>query len=94
MGFFSNLGGQLLGGGIGQLVGGQKGRDVGASIGSTLGNALIPFKKGGMVKKTGPALLHKGELVVPKHLVKNVSKTVKKKIAAAKKPKAKKSKKM
>lgn len=25
------------------------------------------YKKGGIVKKTGPALLHKGELVVPKH---------------------------
>lgn len=27
------------------------------------------FKKGGMVHKTGPAFLHKGELVVPKHAV-------------------------
>jgi hypothetical protein len=26
---------------------------------------MLPFKKGGRVKKTGPALVHKGEFVLP-----------------------------
>ena len=35
------------------------------------------FAKGGIVAKTGPAMLHKDEMVVPKHLVKKVPKSVK-----------------
>jgi hypothetical protein len=38
------------------------------------------YKKGGIVKKTGVAKVHKGELVIPKNLVKYVSKTLKDKI--------------
>jgi hypothetical protein len=38
------------------------------------------YQKGGTVKKTGMAKVHKGELVVPKNLVKYVSKTLKDKI--------------
>jgi hypothetical protein len=30
-----------------------------------------PMKEGGIVKKTMPHLLHKGELVIPAHLVKH-----------------------
>lgn len=33
------------------------------------GIRLRSYKKGGLVHKTGPAMLHKGELVVPKHKV-------------------------
>jgi len=76
MGFFGNLLGQGLGGLAGGAIGHQK---EGSAIGGTLGN-MLPFKKGGMVKKTGVAKLHAGEMVVPKHLVKKVPKSVKKAI--------------
>jgi hypothetical protein len=36
------------------------------------------FKKGGKVKKTGLALVHKGEVVVPVHRVETVDKALKK----------------
>lgn len=36
------------------------------------------YKKGGMVKKTGDAILHKGEVVVPTHRVETVKKAMKK----------------
>ena len=47
--------------------------------------SYLPFEKGGLVKppkghKTQTAILHKGELVVPKHMVKHVSKSLKNKI--------------
>lgn len=35
---------------------------------------LPAYKKGGKVKKTGPALVHKGEVVVPKNKVKKLKK--------------------
>jgi len=38
------------------------------------------YKKGGIVKQTELAKVHKGELVVPQNLVKYVSKTLKDKI--------------
>lgn len=47
--------------GIGAQEGGSAGEDVGGKIG-----ALLPFKKGGRVKKTGPILAHKGEFVLPR----------------------------
>ena len=66
------LGGNLIGG----KFGGSQGSQVGQTIGSALGS-LLPWKKGGRVKKTAPALLHAGEMVVPKHLVSKVPKSVK-----------------
>jgi hypothetical protein len=55
--------------------------EIGSAVGS-YGGSFLPFKKGGMVKKrTQKALLHKGELVVPASMVKDVPKTLKKKIA-------------
>ena len=60
-GLLGNAAGQLGG----QYFGGDRGRDVGGTVGSALGS-LLPFKKGGRVKKTGPALVHKGEYVLPK----------------------------
>jgi hypothetical protein len=78
MGFFGNLIGQGLGGLAGGLIGHQK---EGSAIGGTLGGSFLPFQDGGMVKNhTQKALLHKGELVVPRHLVKKVSKGLKKEI--------------
>lgn len=48
-----------------------------ASLGTTP-RPSMEYKKGGMVKKTGLALVHKGELVVPATRVKSVEKAVKK----------------
>ena len=47
--------------------------------------SYLPFENGGIVKppkghKTQTAILHKGDLVVPKHMVKHVSKSLKNKI--------------
>ncbi len=61
-GLLGTAGGSALGGFFGSPT-------LGASIGGLLGREagkLIPFKKGGRVKKTGPALLHSGETVLPR----------------------------
>ena len=76
MGIFGNIIGKSLGGvagGIaGGFVGGKKGRKIGSKLGSDLGGTagalLTPYKNGGHVKKTGPALVHKGEFVLPAHV--------------------------
>ena len=52
------------------------------------GQFLRGFKKGGTVKKTGPALVHKGEVIVPAKKAKKLA--VKKAIKKAVKTKAKK----
>lgn len=73
MGIFGNIIGKSLGGvagGIaGGFVGGKKGRKIGSKLGSDLGGTagalLTPYKTGGRVKKTEPALVHKGEFVLP-----------------------------
>ena len=58
----------------------KKGGKVGTQIGAILGD-LVPFKKGGLVKKkTQRALLHKGEFVLPK----GIPPTKKQKIAVMK----------
>ena len=57
-------------------------------IGLLVGKAAssyVPHKHGGIVKphkgyETQTAILHKAELVVPKHMVKHVSKSLKPKI--------------
>lgn len=58
-----NFAGQHLGKhtGIGAEEGAKRGADIGAMIGD-----LLPFKKGGRVKRNTRALLHKGEFVLPK----------------------------
>lgn len=48
----------------------------------------LGFKHGGMVKKTGKHLVHKGEFVIPAKDVKKIKKLVKQQKAKAK-PKAK-----
>ena len=73
MGFFGNLAGQAVGGLLGGTIGHQK---EGSAIGGTLGG-MSPFKKGGMVKKTGIAKLHAGEMVIPKAMVHKVPKSLK-----------------
>jgi len=47
-------------------IGANKGGDIGADIGGDFLEKLIPFKKGGRVKKNGPIMAHKGEFVLPK----------------------------
>jgi hypothetical protein len=74
-----------LGSYVGKKLGNESlGKKVGQSAGGIIGSELIPFKKGGMIKpkkgKTQKVLLHKGELVVPASMVKNVPKSLKKKI--------------
>lgn len=65
MGLFGNILGKFAGGALGGLIGGKKGRELGQELGSAGGSFLVPFKEGGYVKKTTPALLHGGEFVLP-----------------------------
>lgn len=46
-------------------IGASEGAKLGADIGGDFGD-LLPFKKGGRVKRNMKALLHKGEFVLPK----------------------------
>ena len=57
-----SIGGSIVGG----LIGGKKGKKIGKEIGGDIGLAYPAFKKGGKVKKTGLALVHKDEFVLPK----------------------------
>lgn len=76
MGVVGRFIGEHLGRGIGRLagkhlgrhtgIGEEQGGDIGKTIGSNILGQLIPFKKGGKVKKTGAALVHKGEFILPK----------------------------
>lgn len=76
MGIFGKILGKGLGkvaGGIaGGFVGGKAGRKIGSQLGGELGGTagavLTPYKTGGRVPKTGPALVHKGEFVLPAHV--------------------------
>lgn len=91
------IAGGALGGIAGGLIGGKKGRKIGSKIGGDLGKmgggiagaGLTAFKNGGKVKKTGIALVHKDEFVLPK----SVKPTVAQKKAVAKLHKNAKSKK-
>jgi len=60
---FGNFAGQGLGKFTG--IGAKEGGEIGQDIGGDILEKLIPFKKGGRVKKTGPILAHKGEFVLP-----------------------------
>ena len=61
------------------------GKDVSRALSGATANQIkmagsIPmYKKGGTVKKTGIALVHKGELIIPASKVKAVKKLMKKK---------------
>jgi len=61
--------GSMLGSAGGATLGGFFGAPtLGASLGGLLGaeaGKLIPFRKGGRVKKTGAIYAHKGEVVLP-----------------------------
>lgn len=74
--------GGWAGQGLGKYTGMHQGegQKVGADIGGDILGALIPFKKGGRVKKNTKAMLHKGEYVLPRGV-----KPTKKQIKAVKK---------
>lgn len=62
--------GKVAGGAIGGAIGGKQGRKIGGELGSVgggvAGTALQIFKTGGKVKKTGLAIVHKNEYVLPR----------------------------
>ena len=60
----SFLGSKL--GGLAGKKGAQAGANIGRVAGGLAGGAFPMFKKGGKVKKTGLAVVHKGEYVLPK----------------------------
>lgn len=76
--------GEILGKSLDKKLGsGNIAQEAGKNIGRVVGGAagaLLPFRAGGKVKKTGPALLHKGEIVIPAKYAKDVSKSLKAKI--------------
>ena len=72
--------GEMVGKKYGGSAGASAGKKIGSVIGGVAGGALIPFRAGGKVKKTGPALLHRGEIVIPAKYAKEVSKSLKTKI--------------
>lgn len=61
--------GSNIAGLIGKRIAGRKGGEaasrIGRVAGGVLGGAFPMFKKGGKVNKTGLALVHKGEYVLP-----------------------------
>ena len=89
MGIFDQELGSEIGSGLGSFVGNRfkhkkEGERIGRVVGKIAGSHL-PFENGGIVKppkghKTQTAILHKGELAVPKHMVKHISKSLKSKI--------------
>lgn len=67
---FSALGrgiGNFAGSKLGKFtgIGADEGSKIGENIGGDIGD-LIPFKKGGRVRRNTRALLHKGEFVLPR----------------------------
>ena len=89
MGIFGQELGSEIGSGIGKFVGNQfihknEGERIGRIVGK-IAWSYLPFHNGGIVKppkgqKTQTVILHKGELVVPKNMVRHVSKSLKNKI--------------
>jgi outer membrane lipoprotein SlyB len=65
MGFFGGKIGKVLGGEIGGRIGGKTGRSIGSVLGEAGGSLAPGFKNGGRVKRTGKALVHKDEYVLP-----------------------------
>jgi len=98
MGVIGRKIGQFLGRGIGNFagdklgkftgIGAEKGGNIGEDIGGDVLGHLIPFKKGGRVKRTGPVLAHKGEFILPKGVAPTKgqkARVFKKKVKSAKK---------
>ena len=64
---YGQYAGKFFGRNLGKYTGikEREGGDIGYRVGSSAATAL-GYKKGGKVKKTGKALVHKGEFVLPK----------------------------
>lgn len=80
------IGGGVAGGAVGGRLGNKAagktlGQAVGSKVGETAG-ALLPFRLGGKVKRTGPIIAHKGEYVLPRAI--KPTKTQKRKVARGK----------
>ena len=54
----------------------KQGRKHGTELIGELGERFIPFKKGGVIKKTGKVLLHKGEYLLDSKPTKKQKKAV------------------
>jgi hypothetical protein len=66
IGGFAGAGiGEALGKKFGGSIGQEAGKNIGRAVGSAAGMAIPYFKEGGAVKKTGLAVVHKGEYVLP-----------------------------
>jgi hypothetical protein len=59
--------GKYFGGKLGKYTGihERQGGEIGGTVGANVATAL-GYKKGGRVRKTGKALVHKGEFVLPR----------------------------
>jgi uncharacterized protein YcfJ len=57
--------GATLGGALGSRFGGSAGGEIGRVLGKVGGSFIPWFKKGGKVNKTGLAMVHKNEYVLP-----------------------------
>ena len=73
-----------IAGGFRNLVGKEVSRSLSGATANQIQMAgTVPlvgmYKKGGTVKKTGIALVHKGELIIPASKAKSVKKLMKKK---------------
>ena len=89
MGILGSELGSEIGSGLGSFVGNRfkhkkEGERIGRVVGKIAGSYL-PFENGGIVKppkghKKQIIVAHKGELIVPKNMVKHVSKSLKNKI--------------
>ena len=89
MGFIGQEIGNEVGGLIGGYIGNKfKNKKTGQKIGSLVGKfagSYVPFEHGSIIKPSKGhnkqiIVAHKGELIVPKNMVKHVSKSLKNKI--------------
>lgn len=58
--------GEYYGKKYGSELGSKFGAWAGGHLGALAGRHLVRFKCGGRVRRTGPAILHKGEFVLPR----------------------------
>jgi hypothetical protein len=65
-GFIGRKLGRLIGGIKGESIGEGVGAGLGSVAGGVIGSAAPTFRKGGRIKRTGKATLHKGEFILPK----------------------------
>ena len=57
--------GEAIGKKFGGSIGQEAGKNIGRVVGTAAGAAIPYFKTGGSVKKTGMAMVHKNEYILP-----------------------------